>query len=266
MYLINGQWQTTLAANDRAVQFGDGCFTTAAIRNGKIAFSEQHLHRLRLACEKLLLPFTEWARLADEMQQLATNERLAVLKVIISRGAGGRGYSAANCDQPTRILSTSTFPSFYDDWRSRGISLALSPLCLGVNPHLAGIKHLNRLEQVLIRTHLEQTSAQEALVLDSDGWLTECCAANLFWRKGEQVYTPCVDRAGVNGTMRQRIIASLNDAGRQVQEVRERMETLADADELIICNALMPVVPVRQAEAWRYSSRELYHFLAPLCE
>ncbi|WP_435929880.1 aminodeoxychorismate lyase [Dryocola sp. BD613] len=266
MYLINGQRQTTLPANDRAVQFGDGCFTTAAVRNGKVIFSEQHLHRLQQACEKLLLPFTEWSLLACEMQQLARNEALAVLKVIISRGAGGRGYGAANCSQPTRILSISPFPAFYDDWRTQGISLALSPVCLGVNPHLAGVKHLNRLEQVLIRTHLEQTPAQEALVLDSDGWLTECCAANLFWRKGDAVYTPYVDRAGVNGTMRQRIMAFLNDAGWQIQEVRERVETLAAADELIICNALMPVVPVKQAEAWRYRSRELYHFLAPLCE
>ena len=266
MYLINGQWQTTLPANDRAVQFGDGCFTTATVRNGKINFSEQHLLRLQLACDKLLLPFTEWSKLASEMQQLAMNEQLAVLKVIISRGIGGRGYSAANCHQPTRILSLSPFPTFYADWRTQGINLALSPVCLGVNPHLAGIKHLNRLEQVLIRTHLEQTSAQEALVLDSDGWLTECCAANLFWRKGKEVYTPYLDRAGVNGTMRQRIMACLNDASWQVQEVRERVETLADADELIICNALMPVVPVKQAESWRYPSRELYHFLAPLCE
>jgi 4-amino-4-deoxychorismate lyase len=266
MYLINGQWQTTLPANDRAVQFGDGCFTTAAVSKGKVNFSERHLRRLRLACEKLLLPFSEWTKLADEMQQLAMNEERAVLKVIISRGAGGRGYSAANCNQPVRILSVSPFPAFYDDWRKEGISLALSPVCLGVNPHLAGIKHLNRLEQVLIRTHLEQTPAQEALVLDSDGWLTECCAANLFWRKGDEVCTPYVDRAGVNGTMRQHIIASLNKAGRQVRQVRERVETLATADELIICNALMPVVPVKQAESWRYASRELYHFLAPLCE
>ncbi|MCT4717399.1 aminodeoxychorismate lyase [Enterobacteriaceae bacterium H18W14] len=266
MYLINGQWQTTLPANDRAVQFGDGCFTTAVLKKGKVSFSEQHLRRLRLACEKLQLPFTEWSMLASEMQQLAMNEQRAVLKVIISRGAGGRGYSAANCNQPTRILSVSPFPTFYDDWRKSGISLALSPICMGVNPHLAGIKHLNRLEQVLIRTHLEQTPAQEALVLDSDGWLTECCAANLFWRKGNAVFTPFVDRAGVNGTMRQHVMACLKEAGWRLQEVRERVETLADADELIICNALMPVVPVKQAESWHYSSRELYHFLAPLCE
>lgn len=266
MYLINGERTETLAANDRAVQFGDGCFTTSRVKDGQVRFLEQHLIRLQQACEKLLIPFADWSRLKSEMQQLAATQKQAVLKVVITRGSGGRGYSAANCQQPTRILSVSAFPSFYPQWCEEGISLALSPIQLGINPHLAGIKHLNRLEQVLIRTHLEQTQAQEALVLDSDGWLTECCAANLFWRKGTQVFTPYVDKSGVNGTMRQHIISCLAGSAWQLTQVRERVDTLAQADEVLICNAIMPVVPVKQAESWQFESRELYQFLAPLCE
>lgn len=266
MYLINGELTENLPVNDRAVQFGDGCFTTARVCNGSIRFLEQHLGRLQQACEKLLIPFSEWPLLEREMLQLATAEQQAVLKVMITRGSGGRGYSAANCLQPTRILSVSAYPAFYSQWREQGISLALSPIQLGINPHLAGIKHLNRLEQVLIRTHLEQTQAQEALVLDSDGWLTECCAANLFWRIGAQVFTPYVDKSGVNGTMRQHIIACLADSSWQVTEVRERLDSLAAADEVFICNALMPIIPVNQVESWRFKSRELYQFLAPQCE
>lgn len=266
MFLINGEWTDNLPANDRAVQFGDGCFTTACISNGEVKFLDQHLIRLQQACEKLLIPFVDWALLKSEMLRLAEKEKQAVLKVIITRGSGGRGYSAANCQQPTRLLTVSAYPSFYPQWREQGITLALSPIQLGINPQLAGIKHLNRLEQVLIRTHLEQTLAQEALVLDSDGYLTECCAANLFWRKGMQVFTPYVDKSGVNGTMRQHIIACLADSPWQVTQVREKLDTLAQADEVLICNALMPVVPVKQAENWQFKSRELYQFLAPLCE
>ena len=266
MYLINGEFTANLPVSDRAVQFGDGCFTTARVKNGSVRFLGQHIVRLQQACEKLLIPFREWSLLEREMQQLAAAESQAVLKVVITRGSGGRGYSAANCLQPTRILSVSAYPSFYPQWREQGINLVLSPVQLGINPHLAGIKHLNRLEQVLIRTHLEQTQAQEALVLDSDGWLTECCAANLFWRKGFQVFTPYVDKSGVNGTMRQHIIACLADSSWRVAEVRERLDSLAQADEVLICNALMPVIPVNQAESWQFESRELYQFLAPLCE
>lgn len=118
----------------------------------------------------------------------------------------------------------------------------------GAQLWLAGLKHLNRLEQVLIRSHLEQTDADEALVLDSDGWLTECCAANLFWRQGRDVFTPGLDYAGVNGIMRQRCIAQLAPSTFRVVEVTARPETLREADEVLICNALMPLVPVRRWE------------------
>lgn len=266
MFLINGTWQDSLPANDRAVQFGDGCFTTARVANGNVQMLEAHLQRLRQGCQKLAISQPDWDSLAEEMATVANATPLAVLKVILTRGAGGRGYSTAGCMQPSRIISLSAFPEFYARWRQEGIELALSPVRLGRNPALAGIKHLNRLEQVLIRAHLEQTAAHEALVLDSEGWLTECCAANLFWRKGNQVYTPYVDQAGVNGLMRQRILQLLQASHWHAQEVRETVDTLNDADELLICNALLPIAPVRKAAGKTYASRELYDFLAPHCE
>ncbi|MCU6680080.1 aminodeoxychorismate lyase [Leclercia tamurae] len=266
MFLINGIPQETLPASDRAIQFGDGCFTTARIVAGQVCLLDAHLQRLQQACEKLLIPFVEWAALQREMVELARGNDRGVLKVIISRGSGGRGYSAANCLHPARLLSVSAWPVHYDGWRREGITLALSPVQLGRNPQLAGIKHLNRLEQVLIRTHLEQTDADEALVLDSEGFITECCAANLFWRQGKDVFTPRLDQAGVNGLMRQFCLQQLAHSGYRVVEVHAREAALAEVDEMVVCNALMPVVPVRQYGSQRFSLRELYAFLAPLCE
>lgn len=266
MFLINGQQQDYLPASDRATQFGDGCFTTARIAEGEVCLLDAHLQRLRMACEKLLIPFTYWAELQREMIDIAKGNPRGVLKVIISRGAGGRGYSGASCLNPTRILSVSAYPAHYDAWRRDGISLALSPVRLGRNPMLAGIKHLNRLEQVLIRAHLEQSDADEALVLDSEGLITECCAANLMWRRGNDVFTPKMDQAGVNGIMRQFCLQHLAHSAFRVVEVHAGVEALLDADEVVVCNALMPVVPVRAYAQKQWSSRELYSFLAPLCE
>jgi 4-amino-4-deoxychorismate lyase len=137
---------------------------------------------------------------------------------------------------------------------------------LGRNPMLAGIKHLNRLEQVLIRSHLEQTDADEALVLDSEGWVTECCAANVFWRKDDVVYTPRLDQAGVNGIMRQFCMRMLAQSPFKIVDVYAREEDVMQADEMVVCNALMPVVPVRACGDRMLSSRLLFDFLAPLCE
>lgn len=266
MFLINGHAQDQLAVSDRATQFGDGSFTTARIVDGNICHLEAHLQRLQVACEKLRIAFSHWSTLRQEMTMLATGHDSGVLKVIISRGSGGRGYSAMNCQAATRILSVSAYPAYYSQWRKQGITLTLSPIPLGRNPYLAGLKHLNRLEQVLIRSHLEQTDADEALVLDSEGWVTECCTANLFWRTGDIVFTPRLDQAGVNGIMRQFCLRQLAQSPFQVLEVQAREEAVRQADEIIICNALMPIIPIRAYHGTSYSSRTLFQFLAPFCE
>lgn len=266
MYLLNGAWANVLPVNDRGVQFGDGCFTTARIVAGQVQFLNAHLTRLQTTCKKLFIPFNDWELLAGEMARLAQPHSDGVLKAIITRGVGGRGYSAAGCVNPSRILSVSPYPAHYHRWRKEGISVSLSPVQLGCNPLLAGLKHLNRLEQVLIRSHLEQTDADEALVLDSEGWVTECCAANLFWRKDNVVYTPRLDQAGVNGIMRQFCIRKLAQSSFQVVETNAREEALRHADEMVVCNALMPIVPVRAYGDNTLSSRALFKFLAPLCE
>ncbi|SAD42766.1 Aminodeoxychorismate lyase [Enterobacter cloacae] len=266
MFLINGLEQDALPVSDRAIQFGDGCFTTARILDGNVCLLEAHIRRLRHGCETLMIPFTHWDTLHQEMCRLASGKQSGVLKVIITRGSGGRGYSAASCLSPTRILSVSACPAHYSRWRDEGVTLTLSPIRLGRNPMLAGIKHLNRLEQVLIRTHLEQTNADEALVLDSEGFITECCAANLLWRQGREVFTPSLDQAGVNGIMRQFCLEQLARSGFRVVEVSAGEAALQTADEVVICNALMPVVPVRAYGQQRWSSRELFQFLAPICE
>lgn len=265
MWLINGTAQTTLTADDRAVQFGDGCFTTARVVNGAVRFIDDHLDRLEAGCKRLGFDAPGRELLRAECELLARDHVRATLKVIISRGAGGRGYAAQGLT-PTRMLRVSAYPDHYDALRERGVVLALSPVPLARNPWLAGIKHLNRLEQVLIRAQLEQTNADEALVLDTAGWLTECCAANLFWREGNQVFTPQLDHAGVAGTMRQQIMRLLALSHWEVSEVQARPEALLQADEAIICNALMPVLPVSQAQEKGFSSRELYRFLASGCE
>ncbi|RYC43237.1 aminodeoxychorismate lyase [Pectobacterium zantedeschiae] len=265
MLWINGQLQEQLSAFDRGTQYGDGCFTTARVCNGQIVWLDRHIARLQQAATRLLFPTLDWEILTAEMKQAAQRRSNGVVKVTLTRGVGGRGYSSQGCAQPTRIVMQADYPTHYADWREHGISLNLSPVALAKNPLLAGIKHLNRLEQVLIRAHLDQTSANETLVLDTSGVLVECCAANLFWRKGYRVYTPDLSQSGVDGVARQHIIALLADSDFELQIVSEPVTTLADADEVLICNALMPIIPVNQAHVWRYHSRELYQFLSSNC-
>jgi 4-amino-4-deoxychorismate lyase len=265
MFWINGVEQNLISASDRSVQFGDGCFTTARVSRGRIVWLDKHILRLRQATERLLMFAVNWNALTKEMIEAANHTEDGVLKVIISRGTGGRGYSGTACQHPTRIISLSDYPVHYHRWREQGISLALSPVPLARNPLLAGVKHLNRLEQVLIRAHLEQTKADEALVLDTEGMLVECCAANLFWRKNDEIFTPDLSQSGVDGIMRQRIIACLAAQGRQVAVVAQPLGVLADVDEVIVCNALIPLLSVNSVDKWVYNSRQLFDFLNQQC-
>lgn len=266
MIWINGQEEHSLSARDRAVQFGDGCFTTSAVQNGRVLQLSAHLRRLQEGCQRLLIDRVDWARLEQEMRDCARQQQEAVLKVIISRGEGGRGYSGAGCGEATRILALLPYPQHYRAQREEGIRLTLSPIRLACSPLLAGIKHLNRLEQVLIRAHLDQSDADEALVLDTEGRVVECCAANLFWRKGEQVFTPSLHEAGVEGTMRRYLMTQMEKSGPPCQVVSTGKEAVLEADEVVICNALMPVLPVRQLDHVTYHARTLFDRLYASCE
>ncbi|WP_336755000.1 aminodeoxychorismate lyase [Pantoea sp. USHLN298] len=263
---INGIEQSTLAASDRGLQFGDGCFTTAAVQHGKILLLERHMQRLQESCERLLISGIDWLQLENEMRQAAQQQTQVVLKVILSAGSGGRGYSRKGCGEPTRIVSLAPWPQHYADLQQLGVSLAISPIRLARNPQFAGLKHLNRLEQVMIRTHLDQTDADEALVLDTEGWVVECCAANLFWRQGAEIFTPDLRWAGVDGIMRRCLMAQLAAAGQACRIVQCEPDALLAADEIVICNALMPVLPVRQLESVNFTERTLFKQLYASCK
>ncbi len=253
MILVDGTETDCISVTDRALQFGDGCFTTALVLNGQVVRINDHLQRLQQACHRLAIPFSDWSVTEQEMQRLATGHSRGVVKVLLSRGSGGRGYAVSGCDQPRRMISVSAYPDHYIRWREQGIRLATSPVRLGLNPALAGIKHLNRLEQVLIRQFIDSAGVDEALVLDYHGRIVECCTANIFWRCGEEIFTPRLDEAGVDGTMRRYLIRLLTAQGYAVQQTVADASVLQAADEVFICNSLMPVVPVISIDGRNYA-------------
>lgn len=121
MFLINGHKQESLAVSDRATQFEDGCFTTARVIDGKVSLLSAHIQRLQDACQRLMISCDFWPQLEQEMKTLAAEQQNGVLKVVISRGSGGRGYSTLNSGPATRILSVTAYPAHYDRLRNEGL-------------------------------------------------------------------------------------------------------------------------------------------------
>lgn len=251
--LINGQPADSLIASDRAIQYGDGVFTTIRIKDGELAFWSEHQRRLEQGLARLGIDFHEWDALGACSVKQAIGHSDAVLKILISRGSGGRGYLPPSPAKANWIISLHPMPSHYALWRQQGISLHLSPIQLAKQPLLAGIKHLNRLEQVLIRQHAQRQGWLDALVCDTDGMLVESSVANVFWRIGNTWYTPELSYAGVDGIMRQHLMRILQKQGDSLYQVRCAPSCLAQATQLLLCNSLMGVVPVTDFAGHQYS-------------
>ena len=258
---INGVAQDTLSARDRAVQFGDGCFTTAAVKEGRIQLLEAHLQRLDEGCQRLLMAAPDRALLAEEMRCGGPARSGAQSDPHAGRG---RTRSRAGCTQPTRIIALAPCHSTTPRCSSRA-RLVTSPVRLAQNPLLAGIKHLNRLEQVLIRQQLDACDADEALVLDTAGTVVECCAANLFWRSGEVISRRASRRPALMASCVVICWRSWPEPVTTASRWASRTAVLS-ADEVVICNALMPVLPVRQIDDVTFSARTLYQQLLASCQ
>ncbi|WP_116473117.1 aminodeoxychorismate lyase [Zobellella maritima] len=228
----------------RGWQLGDGHFTTIHGQAGRLRLWPYHQARLAEACARLQMVAPDWARLHEAaLAQVAGNDE-QVLRISLLRGPGARGYGIAGCGETTVVFNQSPFPAYYHDWRQTGIALGLCRGRLGSSPLLAGLKTINRLEQVLLKAELEEAGLDEGLVLNEADELVEAVTANLFWRRGQQVFTPDLSRAGVAGTMRSWVIDTLAEWGQRVQPVRAGLAALQQADEIWLTNALMGVVPV----------------------
>jgi len=238
---INGHQTTSLSISDRAFAYGDGLFTTAKILSGKVELLSEHINRLRTGSRTLGLIDCDFNALTDELELLAQHYELAVLKVVISAGSGGRGYSRIGVEQPTVVIRIFDFPEHYLTWQKQGISLGISEQRLGLNPMLGGIKHLNRLEQVLLRSELDQTDFDDLLVRNVNDDIIETTCANVFWFKDGALCTSKIEGSGVAGLMRAAIIGQYP----QTNIKKATLTELLSAQEIFICNSVMGIVPVQ---------------------
>ena len=241
-YSVNGQNQSSIAISDRAIAYGDGIFTTAKIVDGKIQFLSSHISRLVEGCLYLKINFTQSQALVDEIVNIAKNYSSAVLKIIITAGSGGRGYSRHGLGEAQTIVSIHDLPAHYASWAEQGVSLSECKIQLGLNPLLKGLKHLNRLEQVLIRDELDNSPADDFLVTDLNDFVVESSCANVFWMRGNKIYTPDLYNAGVLGLYRKNIL-SFDPC---IKLVQEKPAELHDITAMFICNSVMGIVPVYQ--------------------
>lgn len=246
--LINGQAADCISVRDRSFQYGDGLFETMAVIEGVCPFWERHMQRLQNACRRLQLPFPDSTLLRAEAQTLIENETRVVLKLILSRGEGGRGYAYPEQVQPVRVFMCHPWPGYPKKNWQQGIQIRFCRTTLARQPRLAGLKHLNRLEQVLARNEWQDTEIVEGLMLDENGNVIEGTMSNVFMVQNERLYTADLSASGVAGIMRGYILDLARKAGIEIHIGNISKQQLGEADEIFISNSLIGLWPVNRLD------------------
>ncbi len=257
MMLINGKPQTQIAVADRGFQYGDGLFETIEILNNQLVFFEQHLQRLNRGCQRLLLPIINKSLITQEAKQLADHCSQGILKIIITRGSGGRGYRQPQIISPTRVLSRHPFPEYPDSFQQQGVKLRFCQQRLALNPTLAGLKHLNRLEQVLARAEWSDDTVQEGLMLDINDKVIEGTMSNVFFVMKGKLYTPSLKQSGIAGIIRDFVLHTATKLGVETQESHFTKEDLFAADEIFVTNSVIGIWSVQFLEQQSFSKGAL---------
>jgi len=227
-------------ASDRGLALGDGVFRTLRVRAGRIAAWSLHRDKLLADAARLNIVPEPSAldRLDRDLADLSSRLPQAVARITLTAGSGPRGYRRPAPARP-RVLIRAEVAEEGDDDAARPLRARLCELRLSFQPRLAGIKHLNRLEQVLARAEWCDPVIDEGLMLDAEGVLVCGTMSNLFLLVGERLLTPRIDRCGVSGVQRARVMAWAHRHGVEVEETRVPIERLDEASALLLCNSVM---------------------------
>lgn len=248
---VNGIEADSIDIADRGLCYGDGLFETILVTNGTPHLYNQHIQRLGRGLDRLRFPPETLDLVSAELDRLDLKGD-QVLKITVTRGVGPRGYAPSSGSEPSRIITLSSYAG-NDQHRLTGINLRLCSQPLGINPQLAQLKHLNRLEQVLARGEWNDPDIAEGVMLDVDGYPIEGTMSNIFWVASDKICTPNVDRCGIQGVMRDHLISLLRAEGIEVDIGRYNLDDLHSAEEVFVCNSLIGIWPVVQFEASTYA-------------
>lgn len=260
--LVNGEISTLVETSNRGLNYGDGLFETLLVQSGRPRRWQGHMDRLGIGCERLGIPMPPQSILLREVQTVSAGLVDAVVKIIITRGGEDRTYMPPEGGTYVRIVSAHSYPKGIAKLARKGVRARICDLRLAIQPALGGMKHLNRLEQVLASAELRQTGAAEGILLDRDNHVVCAVSANIFLVMDNRLLTPRLDLCGIRGVVRAHILAGFSA---RCEQRRVTLDMLREADEVFICNTVKGIVPVTAIDGHEYNigpvTRDLQNWL-----
>ena len=247
--LVNGEPVDQVSAQDRGLAYGDGLFESIRLISGSAPLWPRHMQRLCDSCARLFLPLPDPAQLWREVQDVTRDLPQSVVRITLTRGVGERGYAPPASAQPTRVVAAFAPPPFVAQVYDEGLRLRVCDIRLADQPRLAGMKHLNRLEQVLACAEWSDPAIGEGLLCDSGGKVISAIMANVFAVVDGVLLTPALDRCGVAGVARAEVLASRPEA--IIGELT--LEALRCASEIFLTSSVRGIVPVKSLDDHGFS-------------
>ena len=247
--LVNGVATEQVSALDRGFSYGDGLFESIRLVDGQAPLWPRHMQRLADGCSRLRIPLPDPLQLWSEARRVSAGIAQAVVRITVTRGIGERGYALPVSPQPSRMVAAFAAPMPGNDVYSHGLRMRVCELRLAEQPLLAGIKHLNRLEQVLARAEWNDPAIAEGLLRDGHGRVISATMANLFAVIDGVLLTPALDGCGVAGAARAEVLAVHPQA--RVTELN--LQALSMASEIFLSSSVRGILPVQSLDDWRYA-------------
>jgi len=252
--LINGKRSGMVSVNDRGFMYGDGVFDTLRFTQHGPLLWERHMARLREGLQRLGLPEIDEEILAHEahtvIQESCKEE--GVLRIVLTSGEGERGYARPEKMTATRVVSVHPLNRWPGTIYNQGVHLIFCRMRLSCNPGLAGIKHLNRLEQVMARREIINGDVKEGIMLDDKENIISGTMSNIFIIRDKELLTPDLSESGVKGIVRGLLLDRAGEMGFSAAVGEISPEDLEDADECIITNSLIGVCPVKKINQYSF--------------
>jgi 4-amino-4-deoxychorismate lyase len=246
MMIVNGAEADTIPATDRGIAYGDGVFRTLCVENGTPRHWQRQYAKLEADCRALGIACPAMHTLRADLAMVENSGLDQAVKIIVTRGSAARGYRIPVSPQITRVVQSGPLPRYPAEYAASGVKVHACRLRLGAQPALAGVKHLNRLEQVLARAEWSDESVAEGLLCDRDGWVIGGTMTNIFISEQGRLVTPDLASSGVAGVTRDRVMDAARRNGAACTVERVPHDRVLAADEVMLVNSLAGLWRVRE--------------------
>lgn len=241
MNLVNGVESDAIGVRDRGLTYGDGVFRTFLLRGGRPLLWPRQYEKLAADCGALRIACPDAAVFERDLAVIATRFPDCVVRIVVTRGSGERGYAIPAAASPVRVVSASPLPQYPQRYYDSGVRVQLCRIRLAAQPALAGIKHLNRLENVLARAEWSDPGIAEGLLCDANDHVICGTMSNVFLVNDCELVTPDLARCGVTGVQRELVIELARSNNIPVRIANVSVDGLLAADELFLVNSVIGI-------------------------